>query len=267
MRWPGQAAAGAALTFDVDGESAWLSLDPANARRPSVLAQGAYGPRVALPLLLDLLHRHEVKATFFVPGVVAERHRDRIERIVDDGHEIALHGYTHSAPAALGVEEERAELERSRAALETFGATVVGYRAPHADVSESTVTLLDDAGLLYASNFVDDIQPYRHAGVRLIELPIDPILNDWPHFSGTGGRSIRSTADVREVWAEEIDALRAVNGSILVTMHPQMIGRPARLKMLDELIGRLRGFQDVWLATCAELAEHADRTLGIAGRG
>ena len=106
MEWPGSYLSAAAITFDVDGEAGWIGIDPANAHRPGVLSQGAYGPKVGLPLILNVLERHEVQATFFVPGVIVEQHRSRIQEVVDRGHEVAVHGYTHTAPALLDPDQD-----------------------------------------------------------------------------------------------------------------------------------------------------------------
>ena len=113
MDWPNGYSAAVSLTFDVDAESAWLSLDPDNAHRPGVLSQGWYGPRVGLPLILDLLRRHGLKATFFVPGVIAEAYESRIREILGEGHELGLHGYTHTAPRS----KRRSKNEQNWAAL------------------------------------------------------------------------------------------------------------------------------------------------------
>src|SRR5689334_9452552 len=72
QRWRRGAKSAFAVTFDVDAEEVWIGADPANARRPGVLSQGTYGAKVGVRLVLDLLERLRVPATFFVPGRVAE---------------------------------------------------------------------------------------------------------------------------------------------------------------------------------------------------
>src|SRR5258708_12901933 len=96
--WPDGARCAASFTFDFDAEEVWIGDDPENANRPGVLSQGTYGAKVAVPLILDLLARHQVQATFYIPGRVAERHPGRVAEIVAAGHEIAHHGYTHTSP-------------------------------------------------------------------------------------------------------------------------------------------------------------------------
>src|SRR5262249_56674205 len=97
--WPDGARCAASFTFDFDTEEVWIGEDPENAHRPGVLSQGTYGAKVAVPALLALLERRGVRATFFVPGRVAERHPGRGEAIVAAGHELAHPGYTHTSPA------------------------------------------------------------------------------------------------------------------------------------------------------------------------
>src|SRR5215475_15020609 len=91
-RWPGDARGAVAFTFDFDAEEVWIGDDPANANRPGVLSQGTYGAKVAVPLLLELLERHGLRQTFYVPGRVAERYPERVREILAAGHEIATTG-------------------------------------------------------------------------------------------------------------------------------------------------------------------------------
>ena len=66
--WPAGTRCAVTLTFDVDGETLWLSRDVANKDKPSVLSQGAYSPKVAVPLILDMLARFRVAATILSPA-------------------------------------------------------------------------------------------------------------------------------------------------------------------------------------------------------
>src|SRR5947207_2793998 len=170
--WPGGARCAASFTFDFDAEEVWIGEDPENAHRPGVLSQGTYGAKVAVPALLALLERRGVRATFFVPGRVAERHPARVAAIVAAGHELAHHGYTHTAPSRLSRDEEEAELARGLEVLRSFGAEITGYRSPWWDFSPHTLGLLAGHGFAYSSNMMDDVRPYRHDGSSLVEVPI-----------------------------------------------------------------------------------------------
>ena len=258
--WPDGARCAVSFTFDFDAEEVWIGEDPENAHRPGVLSQGTYGAKVAVPELLQLLARHEVRATFFVPGRVAERYPARVQEILAAGHELAHHGYTHTSPTRLSRDEEEHELVQALEVLRSFGAEVTGYRSPSWDFSPHTLGLLADHGFAYSSNLMDDIRPYRHEGSPLVELPIQWILDDAAHFwfDGAGWTNkIATTAEVRSIWEEEFLGIRAMAGACVFTMHPQIIGRPSRLAFLDALVGFVKGHEDVWIATAGEIAARA----------
>lgn len=253
-----------AITFDFDAESVWLAMDPENANRPGVLSQARYGPRVGVELILEVLARKDVRATFFVPGINVTRHPHAVRAIVDAGHELGAHGFTHTRPSLLTKEQEGEELERALDALASVGGNVTGYRSPGWDVSAHTLDLLEEHSLLYASQFMDDVAPYRHPERRLIELPVQWILDDWPHFgwhTGDSARSIKPTSQVEEIWTDELQGIHSIGGVAILTLHPQVSGRPSRVALLERVIDRLQETDGLWIAPCAEIAAHADVVL------
>ncbi|MFC5452925.1 polysaccharide deacetylase family protein [Paenibacillus aestuarii] len=83
------------------------------------------------PQLLDLLKKHQVKATFFVLGSKAEQHPELIRRIHLEGHLIGVHNYVHWANAFLPPRKVRAQLNSSIAVIEKItGETPIFYRPP-----------------------------------------------------------------------------------------------------------------------------------------
>lgn len=266
--WPENRPFAATISFDFDAEEVWIGENPAHANAPGVLSQGAYGAKVGVPLILDLLAQHEIRATFFVPGKDALRHPDAVRSIIAAGHEVAHHGHSHRSPTALASGEERAELESGLAALRELGAEVVGYRSPSWEFTDDTLDLLQEAGFDYSSNLLDDLVPYRHAQHDLIEVPVSWILDDAPHFwfaNDTWEKTMRSTREVLEVWLPEIDGIAQIGGHVMLTMHPMLIGRPSRLAMLDEVLTHLKQ-QGAWIATTREVAAHARASGPIALR-
>jgi peptidoglycan-N-acetylglucosamine deacetylase len=256
--WPHGKRCAVGFTFDFDAEEGWIGEEPANAERPGILSQGTYGAKVAVPLILDLLERHGARSTFFVPGRVAERHRDRVLEIVERGHELAHHGYTHRSPTGNNADEEETELLKGREVLQSFGVSVSGYRSPSWDFSAATVGLLEKHGFAYSSNLMDDIRPYRHEGTSVVEIPVQWILDDAAHFwfgPTTWTKKISTVEEVRSIWTAEFEGIRELDGSCVFTMHPQVIGRPGRLPLLESLIEHVQSFDDVWIATCQEIAE------------
>ena len=115
-----------------------------------------------LPLLLDVLDEHKVKATFFVLGWVAKRYPALIRECQRRGHELASHGYAHQAIYLNGVEHFRPDVKRGEEILEDIlGAPVLGYRAPTYSITRSTLwalTVLKELGFVYDSS----IFPIHH---------------------------------------------------------------------------------------------------------
>lgn len=128
--------------------------------------------------LLQIFEEHEVKATFFVLGLVAERFPALVARISDCGHEIASHGYGHrliydQTPAAF-----REDVRRAKALLESAaGVAVQGYRAPSYSVTPRSLWALDvliEEGYTYDSS----IFPIRHDRYGIPLSPRHPYVLD-----------------------------------------------------------------------------------------
>jgi peptidoglycan-N-acetylglucosamine deacetylase len=110
----------------VDAESPILAEGRRYADHAMVMTHQAYGPRVGVPRILALLADYSLKGTFFVPGLTAERYPGVIASIVEAGHEIGHHSYSHRRPTSLTEDEERADFERALAALEREGVRPQG---------------------------------------------------------------------------------------------------------------------------------------------
>jgi len=272
VSWPGPARSAASFSFDVDAESAMLAVDHGHANRMSAISHQAYGPLVGVPRILNILARHDVTSTFFVPGYTALRYPDVVRSIADAGHEIAHHGYLHEAMAGLSAAEEAAILDRGLEALEKVaGVRPVGYRAPMWELNWHSPKLLSDRGFLYDSSLMDADHPYELAvgTTSLVEIPIQWALDDWeqycfiPDFSGTG--LIESPAKVEEMWRLEFDAQRPDGGCFVLTNHPFLTGRPSRAAALENVIAHVCALDDVWVTHLGAIAEHV-RGLGLTPR-
>jgi peptidoglycan/xylan/chitin deacetylase (PgdA/CDA1 family) len=249
------------LTFDFDAETLWISRDPENARRPGVLSQGAYGGKVGIPKILELLREEELRGTFFVPGWTAEKYLDRMEAIVKGGHEVGHHGYLHEWIDPDYPDKEREALEKGLESLKkTVGIKPAGYRSPAGETSANMIAMLSEYGFLYDSSLMDDINPYRHVledGSRgPIELPWHWSIDDAPYalFAIKSPRAIMTNEHILSIWKQEFMEIYRWGGLVNVLTHPQIIGRPSRLAMLREFIAFVRRYPDVWFATGEEVA-------------
>lgn len=261
--WPGGARVAVLLSFDVDNETISLRFG-----QPTVgaLSQGQYGARVGLRRVLDLLDRHRIPATFFIPAVSLMLSPEMAGAIKQSGggrHEFGIHGWIHEMNATLPAEVER---ELVRRAVDTLthltGVRPVGYRAPSWNLSPNTLQIIRDLGFLYESSLMADDSPYELLAdgqpTGMVELPVEWILDDAPLVNPQGDR-YSAPHDVLQVWIDEFDRAYQEGTMFLLTMHPHIIGHRSRIVVLEKLVDHIRRKPGVWFATHREAAEFVKR--------
>lgn len=197
--------------------------------------------------ILELFDQHNIKATFFTLGWVAERLPGMVRRIVAGGHELASHGWEHTRVSAQQPKTFRNDIIRTRCLLEDIGSVPVhGYRAASYSIGTNTPwahEALADAGYRYSSSIV----PVRHdhyglpdasrfaftaAAGRITEIPVTTVTVAGRNINCGGGGWFRLFPYAFSRWA-----LRSVNRregkSGLFYFHPWEIDpqqpRPAGL--------------------------------------
>lgn len=258
------------LTFDVDGETLWTSKDAdkdgKNRMRPSMLSLGTYGAEVAVPRILRLLERYDIKATFFIPGETACLHPDMVVNIYEKGHEIGNHGYSHTCPDTFETyEEEIKEYEDANNVIkELTGEMPKGFRAPSWEYSVNTFDIVKKMGFVYDSTMMGkdslDYLKVSGEGSGIVEIPINWSLDDAPFWLLSGqdwGAPMTSPATVYDIWKDEFEYLydESFDNVFTLTCHPQLIGRPARMKMYERLVDFLAEHDDVEFVRCIDAAE------------
>ena len=228
------------ITVDVDGESGLPDGGRRHRERLTSRSERLYGLRRGLPRVLAALDELEAPATWYVPGVVAERHRDEIAALAGGRHEIGHHGHAHRRPDTMSAAEQRADVAAGLAALEAVcGSRPAGYRAPGWELTPVTLDCLVELGFAFDSSLMGDDRPYPLRGGALVELPVHWSLDDAPHFAATVDPS-----GLLAVWLEELRAARDEARHITYTLHPEILGRPGRIDVLRRLLdatGRLGG--------------------------
>jgi polysaccharide deacetylase family protein (PEP-CTERM system associated) len=137
--------------------------------------------------LLEIFRRHDIEATFFVLGWIADRFPDLVKEIERGGHEVATHGYSHRLLTFMQPGEFRADLERSLEVLaKATSQKVRGFRAPSFSLTRKTlwaVDILRECGIRYDSSVFPvrfhpdygiadaDLRPHE-LGEGLTELPM-----------------------------------------------------------------------------------------------
>lgn len=112
--------------------------------------------------ILELLSQNNIKATFFVLGWIAERYPSMVRRIVNEGHELASHGYNHVRASCQTPAQFAFDVYRSKDILEQIGGQLIlGYRAPSFSIGTNNFWAFDTllkVGYRYSSS----IYPIRH---------------------------------------------------------------------------------------------------------
>jgi peptidoglycan/xylan/chitin deacetylase (PgdA/CDA1 family) len=246
------------ITFDFDAMSSWIGT--AKSRNPSMISRGQFGA-VAIDRILALLDKHDVIASFAVPGHTAYAFPRVVQRIAAAGHELVHHGWVHENPADFDEAGERAILDRGLEALQRVaGVRPLGYRSPAWDFSERSIDLLLEYGFLYDSSCMgqdffpyylrsgdawSEDGPYRFGEViDLLELPVTWSLDDFPVSEFVLGlnEGLKAPSAIEEMWRGDFDyALQHCAGGVFIlTLHPQTIGRGNRMLLLERLLRHFR---------------------------
>ncbi len=264
IRWPNGRRCAVSLTFDMDGETISYVVDREHAHiRMALMSEFAYGPKVGVHHILELLDLYEIQASFFVPGRVIELHPDVVKDILRRGHDIGHHGYMHERPDSLDDQQEEKVLLKGIEVIKSVtGQQPRGYRSPAWELKPSSPSLLLRHGFKYDSSLMGHDIPYwiKTPEGNLLELPVYWRNDDWPQFGYVSvpavGTGISAPSKGLEVFAEEFNGLFARGGFFNMTMHPFLAGRPSGLIVLERLIRHIRGFPRVWWAPLSQVAEY-----------
>jgi peptidoglycan/xylan/chitin deacetylase (PgdA/CDA1 family) len=260
--WENGAKCAVGLSFDSDHDTFELR---DGGKSISALSQGQFGPRQGIPRIRELLRNNSIPATFFVPAVSAIHYPDEQRALIDEGHEIALHGWIHERNTLLDGDTERDLQHRSADALEKItGIRPVGIRTPSWDFSDNTLLITAEMGLLYDSSLMADVDCYElllnGEPTGVTELPVEWIRDDAAYLVMDRWGGLRpqiAPHDILQIFIREFDAAYEEGGIFQLTMHPDIIGHRSRIWILKELIGHIRQHKDIWFATHADIARYA----------
>ncbi|MDO8846005.1 XrtA system polysaccharide deacetylase [Methylicorpusculum sp.] len=133
--------------------------------------------------ILDVFAEHNIHATFFTLGWVAERNPDLVKRIVNEGHELACHGYAHQRVTDQTPAQFSSDIIKAKTLLEDLGGQAVnGYRAPSYSIGAKNLwahDILNEVGFLYSSS----VYPVKHDLYGMPDAPrhiYQPLKNS--HF-------------------------------------------------------------------------------------
>jgi peptidoglycan/xylan/chitin deacetylase (PgdA/CDA1 family) len=257
--WPNRARVAVCLSFDVDNESYLLARGETS---PTTLSAADFGAQAGLPRVLEMLDRHNVPASFFIPAVSALIHPEMIPAILKGKrHEIGVHGWIHEFTPGLGgnaAEEERLLTQAIDYLTKASGKRPVGYRAPSWAFSENTLGLIRKYSFLYDSSLQALDEPYEIVSngeqTGMVELAIDWTLTETPYLGRSG--AMPQPQLLFQLYKDEFDAAYQQGTLFVLTLHPHVIGHRAPMKYLDEFVAYMKSKPGVWFATCEQVARY-----------
>ena len=276
-----------AYGVDFDAVAGWLG-SYGGEDSPLDISRGMFAGEVGVPRLLDLFAEFGIRVTWFVPGHSLETFPEPAAAIVEAGHEIGLHGYSHENPIAMTPEQEAEVLDRCIELLQGLtGEHPAGYVAPWWEFSAVTAELLLARGIEYDHSLMhDDFHPYyvrvgdtwtkidyskpagdwmkplvRGRETDLVEIPASWHLDDMVPLmfmkSVPNSQGFESPRVVEEIWRDAFDwVYRKYDYAIFpMTIHPDVSGRPHVLAMHERLFAHMSSKPGVRFVTMREIAD------------
>lgn len=276
-----------AFGVDVDAVAGWLG-SYGGEDSPDDISRGLFAGEVGAPRLLKLFAEQQLRTTWFIPGHSIETFPEQMKAVVEAGHEVGIHGYSHENPIAMTPAQEEAVLDRSiELVTQLAGKRPTGYVAPWWEFSNVTNELLLKKGIKYDHSLMhNDFHPYyvrvgdswtkidyskhpdawmkplqRGQETHLVEIPANWYLDDLPPMmfikKSPNSHGFVNPRHLEEMWRDQFDWVYRENEYAVFTMtiHPDVSGRPQVLLMLERLIQYIRSHDGVRFVTFDEIAD------------
>ncbi|WRC27988.1 polysaccharide deacetylase [Helicobacter pylori] len=276
-----------AYGVDIDAVAGWLG-SYGGEDSPDDISRGLFAGEVGIPRLLKLFKKYHLPATWFAPGHSIETFPEQMKMIVDAGHEVGAHGYSHENPIAMSAKQEEDVLLKSVELIKDLtGKTPTGYVAPWWEFSNITNELLLKHGFKYDHSLMhNDFTPYfvrvgdswskidysleakdwmkpliRGVETDLVEIPANWYLDDLPPMmfikKSPNSFGFVSPHDIGQMWIDQFDwVYREMDYAVFsMTIHPDVSGRPQVLLMHEKIIEHINKHDGVRWVTFNEIAD------------
>jgi len=275
-----------AFGVDVDAVAGWIG-SYGGEDSPDDISRGMFAGEVGMPRLINLFKRFGIKTTWFIPGHSIETFPEQTAMVVQAGHEIGIHGYTHENPIAMTPEQEEAVLDKCiELVTKVSGKRPTGYVAPWWEFSPVTNELLLKRGIKYDHSLMhNDFTPYyvrvgdkwtnidyskhprewmvplqRGQETDLIEIGGNWYLDDLPPMmfikKAPNSHGFVNPRHLEEMWRDTFDwVYREMDYAVFgMTIHPDVSGRPQVLMMLERLYHHIIRHPGVRFTTFDDIA-------------
>ena len=219
-----------------------------------------YGARCGIFRIFEVLDRHGLKATVAANTGALERYPQLVRACLDRGWEFAAHG-SHATRMVTGTTpeaEERAHIAGCADAVERATGTLPeGWISQDFGQSVRTPQLLAEAGFRYLADWPNDDQPYRMTTTPpILCIPCQSELDDVQLLWHRRVPTPRYPGLVEEAVSVLHEEGAASGRSFTLHIHPWIFGMPHRIRYLDEALGRIGRYGEVWRTTLGAIARH-----------
>jgi len=275
-----------AFGIDVEAVAGWIG-SYGGEDSPDDISRGLFAGEVGTPRLVNLFKRFGIKTTWFIPGHSIETFPEQTAMVVEAGHEIGIHGYTHENPISMTPSQEEEVLDKCiDLVTKVSGRRPTGYVAPWWEFSPVTNELLLKRGIKYDHSLMHkDFEPYyvrvgdkwtlidyskkpsewmrpleRGVETDLIEIPGSWYLDDLPPMmfikKSPNSHGFVNPRHLEEMWRDQFDwVYREMDYAVFTfTIHPDVSGRPQVLLMLERLFNYIIRHPGVKFTTFDEIA-------------
>ena len=276
-----------AVGVDVDAVAGWLG-SYGGEDSPCDISRGLFAGEVGVPRLVRLFDKWQIPTTWFIPGHSIETFPKETQMVVDAGHEIGMHGYSHENPIAMTPVQEEAVMDKCIELIEEVsGRRPTGYVAPWWEFSPITNELLLAKGIKYDHSLMnDDFHPFyarvgdswtkidyskhpdewmkplvRGQETDLIDIPGSWYLDDLPPMMFIKGapnsHGFVNPRDIEQLWIDQFDwVYNEYDYAVFtLTIHPDVSGRPQVQMMLQRVFDHISAHTGVRFCTFDEIAD------------
>jgi len=281
--WPGDArvAVQFVLNYEEGGENSVLHGDPASEtflseivgaapfaqRHMSMESLYEYGSRAGVWRVLRLFRERRLPMTVFAVGMALERNPRVVEALLEDGHEIASHGWRWISYQQIDEHIEREDMARAVDVITRLTGKAPDGWYTGRDSSNTRRLLAEHGGFVYcADGYADDLPYWVPVGTRLGTTPLLIVpyaldTNDMrfvtPQGFHTGDQFFTYLRDAFDTLYAEGDPHRLDRPKMLsIGLHCRLIGRPARIAALARFLDHVQAHDRVWVTRRIDIARH-----------
>jgi peptidoglycan/xylan/chitin deacetylase (PgdA/CDA1 family) len=226
---------------------------------PNADSYGRYNAGVGSRRLLDILERHNIKASVLTSGMVAEYYPDALRKVADAGHDVVAHGYAQDMLGpVLTAQQDNDSIAWSTALIEAAtGTRPTGWVSPRVTSSIEGQQRLVRAGYKWHGDALDQDLPYSQVFPEgeILAIPMSVEFNDLPHSMRFG----RTPGQFVELFTQALDGIRRQPEETMILdvfAHGHCYGRPAAAWAIDEIARICAQDTSLWLTTRSAIADH-----------